>query len=155
MNYAKRNCEECEKEFTPKGKNQYGVQKFCSKACRKKNENLKYYRKKSKATLTPTLKEPKATLKNNYIQKTQKNTLKKEVAEVQQFLYNVKNGNKVITQFKELAEKTINTMQIMKLNTYSASVKAVCIDIMENLYLFLQNQLKIEKDTGVIIVQAE
>ena len=25
-----------------------------------------------------------------------------------------KNGNKVITQFKELAEKTINTMQIMK-----------------------------------------
>lgn len=155
MNYEKRNCEECGEAFTPKGKNQYGIQKFCSKKCKKKNDNLKYYIKKSKATLSPTLKEAKATLKDNYIKKTQKRTLKQEVADVQQFLYNIKNGDKVITQFKELAEKTINTMQLIKLDTYSDSVKAVCIDIMKNLSLFLQNQLKIEKDRGVIIVQAE
>lgn len=154
MNYEKRNCEACGEEFTPKGKNQYGVQKFCSKGCKDKFHNKYEKRKKSSVENYNTAPNTTNEIYNAASKKT-KSSLKQEVAEVQQFLYNVKNGNKVITQFKELAEKAINTMQIMKLNTYSASVKAVCIEIMENLHLFLQNQLKIEKDTGVIVVQAE
>lgn len=154
MNYEKRNCEECGEEFTPKGKNQYGVQKFCSKKCKDKFHNKYEKRKKSSAEKYNTAPNTANEIYNAAPKKT-KTSLKQEVADVQQFLYDIKNGNKAITQFKELAEKTINTMQLIKLDTYSDSVKAVCIDIMKNLSLFLQNQLKIEKDRGVIIVQAE
>lgn len=154
MKYEKRNCEGCGEGFIPKGKNQYGIQKFCSKKCKDKFHNKYEKRKNSSVEKYNTAPNTANEIYNTAPKKT-KTSLKQEVAEVQQFLYDIKNGNKVITQFKELAERAINTMQLIKLDTYSDSVKAVCIDIMNNLSLFLQNQLKIEKDRGVIIVQAK
>lgn len=141
MNDELRICPYCGDEFIPKK----GNQKFCCIA------HGRVFRGEWSKERLP---QPSATF-SNLQQKNKKRTLKQEVAEVQQYLYNIKNGNNVITQFKELAEKTINTMQIMKLDTYSDPVKEVCIDIMENLSLFLQNQLKTERDRGVIVVRAE
>lgn len=165
MEYKKRNCEFCGELFAPNQHNQIYCQKeecrkFSKKTKKEKETYLKNLKKKLNFTnkLQPENKVAKIRLQpENRAAKiiTLERSLKQEVTDVQQFLYDIKNGNKVITQFKELAEKTINTMQLIKLDTYSDSVKAVCIDIMKNLSLFLQNQLKIEKDRGVIIVQAE
>lgn len=126
-------------------------QKYCSKKCKRKNDNLKYYEKK----VSVTLKKASTPQKITNIQKSKKGNLKQEIDSIHQPLYHVKKGFNLIKKLNKIHEDLVNYMNILKLDTYPEEIKNHCIYIMKESNRFLQNQLKLERDKGVIIVQKE
>lgn len=135
MDYKERNCEGCGKLFTPKGKNQYGIQKFCSKKCKDKFHKKKENQKKK---LGAAPKKIGTALKKMGTAQDQKYT---KILEVEN-LNGINTEYKLITKYKDLAEKTMRTMRKEKLEKYSQKTQDFCLEIMNNLYKFLEQQLE-------------
>ncbi len=70
MLYDKKTCKNCGEEFTPKYKNQFGIQKFCSKKC-----NIIHYRKNNKEKLKLYNKRYGKKYRKKYYQENKKHII--------------------------------------------------------------------------------
>jgi len=144
--YEKRICELCGEEFIPNQHNAiFCSHPVCQSYCKRSKEDREKYRE-------------------NFLEKRfdphdthapHKNNLKIEVDNIQKYLYSVKNGINIIKRLDKIHETLIKHMNILKIDTYPEEVKNHCIYIMKESIRFLQDQLKKEKDRGVIVVKAE
>jgi len=114
MIYDKRNCEECNKEFIPIGKNQYGIQKFCNKKCQQKNRNKKARLKK----ITRPKKENKTSLNEKLIIEQSQNGLNSEL--------------KAIKLYQKLSEDIFVKMRCDRIKKYKDNTQFFILEIMEN-----------------------
>lgn len=67
--------------------------------------------------------------------------IKKEIDYIHQPLYNISSKNKITTELSKTCENIIKNTNLLKLETYSEATKGYCIEMMEELFHFLQKQL--------------
>ena len=161
MKYEKRICEFCKEEFVPNVHNQ----KYCHKeGCRRFSKKTKEEKEIYKKNLEKKLEfinslQPENTVAKNKLQPentvAKKVSFKEEINNIHQPLYQVKKGFNIIKKLDKIHEDLVNYMNILKLDTYPEEIKSHCIYIMKESNRFLQDQLKLERDRGVIIVQKE
>lgn len=94
-------------------------------------------------------------LDNEAIYNIKEVSIKEEISNIYQPLYQVKKGTNIIKILDKIYEDLVNYMNILKLDTYPEEIRNHCIYIMKESNGFLQNQLKSEKDKNVIVIQAE
>lgn len=76
-----------------------------------------------------------------------------QINNIQQPLYDMTNGDKVINKISNICKDAVSYMNIMKLDTYSQGVKNLAIEKMISLKRFLDDQLR--ETHRVIDVQME
>jgi len=165
MKSKKKKCEFCGELFIPNIHNQ----KYCKKKeCRRFSKKTKEEKERYIKNLEKKLKfinglQPKNMVAKNKLQPKNmvakniglKRSFKQEISNIHQPLYQVKKGFNLIKKFNKIHEDLVNYMNILKLDTYPEEIKNHCIYIMKESNKFLQNQLKLERDKGVVIVQEE
>lgn len=131
---TKKICSKCGKEYPAtleffnkckRGKKTY-LRNVCKKCRNKRNREL--YKQKMKKLMLLESSLSGGTIPTDY-------SLEIE------FLNTIPSEYKLITKYKDLAEKVIRTMRKDKLKKYSKKTQDFCLEIMINLNKFLKEQL--------------
>jgi len=127
-------CQECGKNFRSDKRNQYGYKKYCSNECSRIAYNA--YRRK-KITKTSSTKPPQYRGGNNNKSRE---------------FHSLEAENRFITKLLSLSEKIQLNMKISKLKQYPKKTQTFCIEIIQETYNFLENQLNNNKKNGRVII---